>query len=175
MEVVEEFLGPLHCVRHGVVPICRLCTYRSAWDIDNGKKNTYFASIAKALASEVANKSAADAVQVNCGAVSCGCGAVSVWCRVSVVPCQCGAVWVWCRVSVVPCQCGVMWVWYCLGVVLEEVSEDCGHGVRCLWVWCRECGCGSSCHMQGFIQDFLKGGGGGEPSGTPHLPGNSAF
>lgn len=43
----------------------RLCTYRSAWEIDNGKKNTYMASIAKALASEVANKSAADAVQVS--------------------------------------------------------------------------------------------------------------
>ena len=42
----------------------KLCTYRSAWEIDNGQKNTYFASIAKALASEVANKSASDAVQV---------------------------------------------------------------------------------------------------------------
>ena len=32
---------------------------------------------------------------------------------------------------------------------------------------------------QGFIQDFSKmgggGGGGGEPSGSPHLPGNSAY
>ena len=28
--------------------------------------------------------------------------------------------------------------------------------------------------QQGFIQDFSKGGGGG-PSGTPHLPGNSAY
>ena len=43
----------------------RLCTYRSAWEIDNGRKNTYMASIAKAMASEVANKSAADAVQVH--------------------------------------------------------------------------------------------------------------
>ena len=42
----------------------RLCTYRSAWEADQGRKNSYYASIAKALASEVANKSAADAVQV---------------------------------------------------------------------------------------------------------------
>ena len=42
----------------------RLCVYRSAWEIDNNKSNTYLASIAKAMASEVANKSAADAVQV---------------------------------------------------------------------------------------------------------------
>ena len=31
---------------------------------DNGKKNTFWASIAKAFASEVANKNAADAVQI---------------------------------------------------------------------------------------------------------------
>ena len=31
---------------------------------DEGKKNTYYASIAKAYASEVANKNAADAVQI---------------------------------------------------------------------------------------------------------------
>ena len=42
----------------------RLVTYRAAWEIDQGRKNTYFASIAKAIASDVANKSAADAVQV---------------------------------------------------------------------------------------------------------------
>lgn len=38
---------------------------RAAWEIDLGKKNTYFASIAKAHASELANKAAADAVQVS--------------------------------------------------------------------------------------------------------------
>ena len=37
---------------------------KSDWEIDNGKQNTYMASIAKAMASEVYNKSAADAVQV---------------------------------------------------------------------------------------------------------------
>lgn len=31
---------------------------------DNGKQNTFWASIAKAFASEVANKNAADAVQI---------------------------------------------------------------------------------------------------------------
>ena len=46
------------------VEASRLCTYRSAWEADQGRKNSYYASIAKAMASEVANKSAADAVQV---------------------------------------------------------------------------------------------------------------
>ena len=43
----------------------RLATMRSAWEIDQGRRNTYYASIAKALAADVANKSAADAVQVH--------------------------------------------------------------------------------------------------------------
>ncbi|KAI9597418.1 acyl-CoA dehydrogenase/oxidase [Syncephalis fuscata] len=42
----------------------RMMVWRSAWLRDQGKRNTYYASIAKALASEVANKSAADAVQI---------------------------------------------------------------------------------------------------------------
>jgi acyl-CoA dehydrogenase len=42
----------------------RLCVWKAAHEIDQGKKNTYYASIAKALASEVANKCASDAVQV---------------------------------------------------------------------------------------------------------------
>ncbi|KAG0171013.1 hypothetical protein DFQ28_001384 [Apophysomyces sp. BC1034] len=42
----------------------RMMVYRSAYMRDNGQKNTWHASIAKALASEVANKSAADAVQI---------------------------------------------------------------------------------------------------------------
>ena len=46
------------------VEASRLCMHKSAWEIDNGQQNTYMASIAKAMASEVANKSAADAVQV---------------------------------------------------------------------------------------------------------------
>jgi len=38
--------------------------YKSAFLRDQGKRNTYFASIAKAYAGEVANKNAADAVQI---------------------------------------------------------------------------------------------------------------
>lgn len=42
----------------------RLCYQKSAWQIDLGQRNTYMASIAKALAGDVANKCAADAVQI---------------------------------------------------------------------------------------------------------------
>jgi acyl-CoA dehydrogenase len=42
----------------------RLVTHLAAWHIDRGQKNTYYASIAKALAADVANKCATDAVQV---------------------------------------------------------------------------------------------------------------
>ena len=43
----------------------RLVTQLAAWQIDRGEKNTYFASIAKAFAADVANKAATDAVQVS--------------------------------------------------------------------------------------------------------------
>lgn len=46
------------------VETARLATQRSAWEIDQGRRNTYYASIAKALAGDVANKCATDAVQV---------------------------------------------------------------------------------------------------------------
>jgi len=42
----------------------RLCYQKSAWQIDRGERNTYMASIAKALAGDVANKCATDAVQI---------------------------------------------------------------------------------------------------------------
>lgn len=42
----------------------RLVCYRGAWEIDQGRRNTYYASIAKALAADMANKAAADAVQI---------------------------------------------------------------------------------------------------------------
>jgi len=42
----------------------RLLTMRSAWEIDQGRRNTYYASIAKAFAADIANKAASDAVQV---------------------------------------------------------------------------------------------------------------
>lgn len=41
-----------------------LLTMRAAWEIDLGRRNTYFASLAKAMAADVANKCATDAVQV---------------------------------------------------------------------------------------------------------------
>ncbi|KAL0076132.1 acyl-CoA dehydrogenase/oxidase [Phycomyces blakesleeanus] len=46
------------------VESARMMVYRSACMRDNGERNTWHASIAKALASEVANKCAADAVQI---------------------------------------------------------------------------------------------------------------
>ncbi|KAJ1976770.1 hypothetical protein H4R35_002563 [Dimargaris xerosporica] len=46
------------------VESARMMVYKSAWMHDQGQRNTYYASIAKALASEVANKAAADAVQI---------------------------------------------------------------------------------------------------------------
>jgi len=42
----------------------RLCYMKSAWQADKGIRNTYYASIAKCLAGDVANKSATDAVQI---------------------------------------------------------------------------------------------------------------
>lgn len=46
------------------VETSRLAWQRSAWEVDQGRRNTYFASIAKALAADVANKCATDAVQI---------------------------------------------------------------------------------------------------------------
>ncbi|KAI9089593.1 acyl-CoA dehydrogenase/oxidase [Phlyctochytrium arcticum] len=42
----------------------RNLVWKSAWLRDQGQRNTYWASMAKAFASEVANKNAADAVQI---------------------------------------------------------------------------------------------------------------
>lgn len=42
----------------------RLVYYKAALEVDRGSRNSYYASIAKALASDVANKCASDAVQV---------------------------------------------------------------------------------------------------------------
>lgn len=46
------------------VETARLAWQKAAWEVDNGRKNTINASIAKAWAGDVANKSATDAVQV---------------------------------------------------------------------------------------------------------------
>jgi acyl-CoA dehydrogenase len=46
------------------VETSRLLYQRAAWELDQGRRNTYYASIAKAVASDVANKAATDAVQI---------------------------------------------------------------------------------------------------------------
>lgn len=46
------------------VETARLSWMKSAWEIDNGIKNTLAASIAKCHAADIANKCATDAVQV---------------------------------------------------------------------------------------------------------------
>merc|ERR1711876_145466 len=45
----------------------RLMTYKSAWQIDQGERNTYYASIAKLFAGDAANQNATDAVQIHGG------------------------------------------------------------------------------------------------------------
>jgi len=49
------------------VELARLMTYKSAWMIDNGERNTYYASIAKLFAGDAANQNATDAVQIHGG------------------------------------------------------------------------------------------------------------
>jgi len=46
------------------VEVSRLMMLRAAWELDQGRRNTYYASVAKAIASETANKAASDAVQI---------------------------------------------------------------------------------------------------------------
>ncbi|KFD52424.1 hypothetical protein M513_06621, partial [Trichuris suis] len=46
------------------IDTARLITYKAAWEVDQGRRNSYFASIAKAYSSDVANKCATDAVQI---------------------------------------------------------------------------------------------------------------
>ncbi|KAM6919737.1 medium-chain specific acyl-CoA dehydrogenase, mitochondrial [Lycodopsis pacificus] len=46
------------------VELARMAYQRSAWEVDQGRKNTYYASIAKAFAGDIANQVASDAVQV---------------------------------------------------------------------------------------------------------------
>ena len=42
----------------------RMLTHKAAWMIDQGSRNTMYASMAKAFAADHANKVAADAVQI---------------------------------------------------------------------------------------------------------------
>lgn len=44
-----------------------MMVWKAAWLRDSGQKNTFFAGISKALAAEIANKCAADAVQISGG------------------------------------------------------------------------------------------------------------
>lgn len=46
------------------VETARLAWMNAAWQVDHGKRNTYMASIAKCHAGDIANKCAADAVQI---------------------------------------------------------------------------------------------------------------
>ncbi|XP_075855523.1 medium-chain specific acyl-CoA dehydrogenase, mitochondrial isoform X1 [Microcebus murinus] len=46
------------------VELARLSYQRAAWEIDSGRRNTYYASIAKAFAGDIANQLATDAVQI---------------------------------------------------------------------------------------------------------------
>uniref|UniRef100_A0A9L0JHN4 Medium-chain specific acyl-CoA dehydrogenase, mitochondrial n=1 Tax=Equus asinus TaxID=9793 RepID=A0A9L0JHN4_EQUAS len=46
------------------VELARLSYQRAAWEIDCGRRNTYYASIAKAFAGDIANQLATDAVQI---------------------------------------------------------------------------------------------------------------
>ncbi|KAI0244800.1 hypothetical protein L0F63_002220 [Massospora cicadina] len=46
------------------VEASRLLVHKAAWQRDRGERNTYLASMAKAMASEMANRAAADCVQI---------------------------------------------------------------------------------------------------------------
>ncbi len=46
------------------VELARMAYQRSAWEVDQGRRNTYYASIAKAFAGDIANQCASDAVQI---------------------------------------------------------------------------------------------------------------
>ncbi|XP_015909895.1 medium-chain specific acyl-CoA dehydrogenase, mitochondrial [Parasteatoda tepidariorum] len=46
------------------IELARMAWMRAAWQTDRGERNTYFASIAKAHAGDIANKCAANAVQI---------------------------------------------------------------------------------------------------------------
>ncbi|XP_064496616.1 medium-chain specific acyl-CoA dehydrogenase, mitochondrial-like isoform X4 [Pseudopipra pipra] len=46
------------------VELARLAYQRAAWEVDAGRRNTFYASVAKAFAGDVANQVATDAVQI---------------------------------------------------------------------------------------------------------------
>ncbi|CAJ0942815.1 unnamed protein product [Ranitomeya imitator] len=46
------------------VELARMAYQRAGWEVDSGRRNTYYASIAKAFAGDIANQVASDAVQI---------------------------------------------------------------------------------------------------------------
>jgi alkylation response protein AidB-like acyl-CoA dehydrogenase len=48
------------------IEMARWITLRAAYDLDKGIRTSYYASIAKAYAADMANKTASNAVQVRC-------------------------------------------------------------------------------------------------------------
>lgn len=46
------------------VELARLSWMKAAWEVDTGKRNSYSAAISKCFAGDIANKCAADAVQI---------------------------------------------------------------------------------------------------------------
>ena len=46
------------------VELAHLSVMRAAWELTTGRRNTFYASIAKAFAGDIANKCATDCVQV---------------------------------------------------------------------------------------------------------------
>ncbi|KAG5511214.1 hypothetical protein JKF63_07156 [Porcisia hertigi] len=46
------------------VEACRLMTYRAGWETDEGRRNTYYASCAKMMAADLAEKCSTNAVQI---------------------------------------------------------------------------------------------------------------
>lgn len=46
------------------VELARMAYQRAAWEVDAGRRNTYYASIAKGYAGDIANQVASDAVQI---------------------------------------------------------------------------------------------------------------
>jgi len=59
-QAIQFMLADMTCG----VELSRLMTRKAAWELDQGRRNTYYASIAKSFASDVANKNATDCVQI---------------------------------------------------------------------------------------------------------------
>ncbi|NWU50739.1 ACADM protein, partial [Dromas ardeola] len=60
VEFMSSFIAPMAME----VELARMAYRRAAWEVDAGRRNTYYASIAKAFAGDIANQVATDAVQI---------------------------------------------------------------------------------------------------------------